>query len=127
MESTKLRQQVGALERERRTLLRTVLKPGPMVPGGLVERWIVCGKAGCRCSTGDRHGPYYYRSVLKAEGPRLEYLGKSGQVDVPLLRRYQRYQRQMARLNTIHRELVRLLWQLADPQLRLPTGTGGGQ
>jgi len=125
MKAEKLRQRVRALERERRTLLRSLLLPGRMVSGGLVERWIVCGKEGCRCQTGKRHGPYYYRSVLKPEGPRLEYVGKGEETDVPLLKRYQGYQRQMARLNTVHREMVELLWQLAEQKLRPPTKAGG--
>jgi len=125
MEAAKLRQRVLALERERRVLVRSLLRPGPMVSGGLVERWIICGKVGCRCSTGERHGPYYYRSVLKPEGPRLVYVGKGTQRDVPLLQRYQRYQRGMARLNTVHRKMGKLLWQLAEQQIRRPTRTGG--
>jgi hypothetical protein len=127
MDAAKLRQRVLALERERRTILRSVLSPGPMVSGGLVERWIVCGKGGCRCQTGERHGPYYYRSVLTLDGPRLEYVGKSEETDVPLLKRYQGYQRRMARLNTVHRELVKLLWRLAEPKLRRPARTGGAR
>src|SRR5271157_865920 len=127
MKTIAISQQVLSLERERRVLLRSLLRPGPMVSGGLVERWIVCGKAGCRCQTGERHGPYYYRSVLTPRGPRLEYVGKRGQSDVPLLRRYQGYQRRMARLNTVQREIVRLLWQLAEPKLQPLAKTGGGQ
>jgi len=127
MKTTEISQEVHALEHERRVLLRSLIRPGPMVSGGLVERWIVCGKAGCRCSTGERHGPYYYRSVPTARGPRLEYVGKRGQSDVPLLKRYQEYQRRMARLNVIQREIVRLLWQLAEPKLQLPAKAGGAQ
>jgi len=127
MKTTRLRQRIHALERERRALLPAVLRPGPMVPGGLVERWIICGKASCRCATGERHGPYYYRSVLKPSGPRLEYLGKGDQRVVSRLKRYQVYQRQMARLNALHRALIRLLWQLAEPKLQPLKRTGGGQ
>jgi len=127
MKTTGIAQQVLTLERERRVLLRLLLRPRPMVSGGLVERFIVCGKAGCRCHTGERHGPYYYRSVPTARGPRLEYVGKPGQSDVPLLKRYQGYQRRMARLNTIQREIVRLLWQLAEPKLKPSAKTGGAE
>jgi hypothetical protein len=125
MKPSRISQEVLSLDQERRKLLRSLLRPRPMVKGGLVERWITCGKDGCRCQTGERHGPYYYRSVLTPKGPRLEYVGKDGQTDVQLLRRYQTYQRQMARLNVLHREMVKLLWQLADPQLQPPERTGG--
>jgi len=125
MDVAKVRRRVLALERERQTLLQAVLRPGPMVSGGLVERWIVCGKEGCRCSLGERHGPYYYRSVLKSGGPRLEYVGKGEQPDVPLLKRYQEYQRRMARLGAVHREMVELLWRLAGQKIRKPARRGG--
>lgn len=125
MEPNGIRPQVLALEKECHLLLRSLTRPRPMVSGGLVERWVVCGKAGCRCSTGERHGPYYYRSVLVSGRPRLEYLGRDEQPDVPLLKRYQGYQRQMARLNAIHRELVKLLWQLAESKLQPPAEKGG--
>lgn len=127
MDTAKVRRQILALERERQALLPLVLRPGPMVSGGLVERWIVCGKEGCRCQSGERHGPYYYRSVLKSGKPRLEYIGKDEEPDVPLLKRYQDYQRRMARLNAVHREMVELLWQLAEQKIRKPQGKRGAK
>jgi len=36
--------------------------------GSLVEQRRRCGKAGCRCSRGELHGPYVYLSVGKAPG-----------------------------------------------------------
>lgn len=125
MELAKLRRRIRALAREHQALLRSLRSPRPMVSGGLVERWIVCGKDGCRCQAGERHGPYYYRSVFTSCGPRQEYVGKAGQSDVPLLKEYQGYQRRMARLNAVHRALVELLWQLAAQKIRRPTRTGG--
>ena len=38
--------------------------------GSLVEQSRRCGKAGCRCATGDLHGPYVYLSVGQAAGRR---------------------------------------------------------
>ena len=38
--------------------------------GSLVEQRRRCGKAGCRCSRGELHGPYVYLSVGKATGRR---------------------------------------------------------
>ncbi len=31
------------------------------LPGSLQVEWRRCGKAGCRCARGERHGPYVYR------------------------------------------------------------------
>ena len=41
------------------------------------QEWIKCGKAGCKCGAGDRHGPYVYK-YWKQEGRlRKAYVGKS--------------------------------------------------
>lgn len=40
------------------------------LPGKLCEQFIRCGKAGCRCQNGERHGPYYYR--IWREGSRVQ-------------------------------------------------------
>ena len=42
--------------------------------GSLVEQRRRCGKAGCRCSRGELHGPYVYLSVGKATGRALVYV-----------------------------------------------------
>lgn len=31
------------------------------LPGSVCEQFIRCGRPGCHCRTGNRHGPYYYR------------------------------------------------------------------
>ena len=40
--------------------LRKVLESLPVVGGSLVKQYVVCGKAGCRCERGQKHGPLYY-------------------------------------------------------------------
>ena len=32
----------------------------PLLAGSLVKQFVVCGKPGCRCSRGQKHGPLYY-------------------------------------------------------------------
>jgi hypothetical protein len=32
-----------------------------LLKGEISECYVVCGKPRCRCRTGERHGPYYYR------------------------------------------------------------------
>ena len=32
-------------------------------------QWVRCGKPGCRCARGERHGPYHY--VFRRQGGRL--------------------------------------------------------
>jgi hypothetical protein len=33
-----------------------------------------CGEPGCRCATGERHGPYLYLAVRGGSRPRLLYV-----------------------------------------------------
>jgi len=40
--------------------LRKVLESLPVLGGSLVKQYVVCGKAGCRCQRGQKHGPLYY-------------------------------------------------------------------
>lgn len=36
--------------------------------GSLVERYMTCGKAGCKCARGQRHGPVWYLTVSLGPG-----------------------------------------------------------
>lgn len=33
---------------------------GDLSLGSIQERWLTCGKENCKCSRGEKHGPYYY-------------------------------------------------------------------
>ena len=59
-----------ALRARRRRLLARVPDLQGYVAGSLVEQSRRCGKASCRCATGDLHGPYVYLSVGQAAGRR---------------------------------------------------------
>jgi hypothetical protein len=46
-----------------------------LLRGTLVSQGRRCGKEGCRCATGDLHGPYTYLSVPRPGGrPRMLYV-----------------------------------------------------
>jgi hypothetical protein len=49
---------VGAL-----AALKTIIRdPLPKkLPGVVRPQWVRCGRAKCRCASGQPHGPYYYR------------------------------------------------------------------
>ena len=40
--------------------LRGLLRSLPVLAGSLVKQYVVCGKPGCRCQRGERHGPLHY-------------------------------------------------------------------
>jgi hypothetical protein len=49
---------------------------GVVLAGSLVTQSRRCGKAGCRCATGDPHGPYTYLSSSVDGAVRLRYVPK---------------------------------------------------
>ena len=40
--------------------LHSLLRSFPVLAGSLVKQYVVCGKPGCRCQRGQKHGPLYY-------------------------------------------------------------------
>ena len=51
--------------------------------GSLQEQWVRCGKANCKCSRGQLHGPYFYLFVSMSDGLLKSYVRRA---DVPLIR-----------------------------------------
>ena len=60
----------------RRTLVERLSALGPVLRASLIERFTQCGKGGCKCMHGEKHGPAYYLTVSYAKG-------KTRQVYVP--------------------------------------------
>jgi hypothetical protein len=58
----------------RRRLAGRVLDLNVVLTGSLVSQSRRCGKAGCRCITGDPHGPYTYLSTSEGGGAGLRYV-----------------------------------------------------
>jgi hypothetical protein len=50
------------------------------LPGVLRAEWIRCGKAGCRCERGERHGPYLYHRWYEDGRQRRRYV-RAGEVE----------------------------------------------
>lgn len=44
------------------------------LPGVLRTEWVRCGKPGCRCARGERHGPYLYRRWRENGRQRRAYV-----------------------------------------------------
>lgn len=65
------------LRRRRRTLLRRRFMIGHVLRGSLIERYLSCGRPGCKCAEGLGHGPKHYLSVSQAGArPHLDYVPK---------------------------------------------------
>ena len=93
----------------RRTLTDQLSRLGPVLRASLIERFTQCGKAGCKCMRGKKHGPAYYLAVSYAKG-------KTRQVYVPKALRplaetwvhnYHHAQTVLEEMSSINLELIR--------------------
>src|SRR6266508_3050114 len=56
------------LRARRRRLARSLPDAQGLIAGSVVEQGRRCGKEGCRCATGDLHGPYTYVVLPRSGG-----------------------------------------------------------
>ena len=59
---------VRQLRARRRRLSRSLPDVEGLVAGSVVDQGRRCGKEGCRCATGELHGPYTYVVLPRAGG-----------------------------------------------------------
>lgn len=59
---------VRQLRARRRRLARSLPDVEGLIAGSVVDQGRRCGKEGCRCATGELHGPYTYVVLPRAGG-----------------------------------------------------------
>ncbi len=99
-----------------RRLERELWRPGPMVAGAIVQRYKVCGRPGCRCARGHKHGPYPGLSLPR--GGMVHLRAEVHQQIEPLVERYRQFQRHLAEWRQTVREVDHLFGQLRDAQVQ---------
>ena len=91
-------------------LFKRVVAIGPhILRGSLIERYIRCGKPGCRCADTAGHGPKYYLSVsYPGQKPQQQYVLQKYQDQVKeFLSNYQQIREFFEEISSINRELLR--------------------
>jgi hypothetical protein len=113
------RQRISRLRKIRGFLENRLMKPKAMRVGSVVKQYMFCGKASCACHQDPqkKHGPYYYLSYKEGGKSRYKYLGKVTSPEVERAQSYQEFQRGMARLGKIHREIIGLLWKIGEGKM----------
>lgn len=111
---SRLRQRLVDLEKRRADLLHAATAPGWMVRGSVVTQMTVCGKPGCRCARGERHGPRV--SFLFQDGTRRQSVpihpGEHEEVE-RRSRRYRAYRRVLSDLGSGEEEARAILREIA--------------
>jgi len=100
-----------ALRQRKAHLLRAFELSPTVMHASLIERFLKCGKAGCRChSDGPKHGPFFYLNRCFAGGQVQSLLLKSpAQVEQARqsLAAYAQAQQVLDELSQINHELLR--------------------
>lgn len=72
-----------------------------------------CGKNNCKCKRGELHGPYYALSVNKDGKKKVVMIKKADhRLILKEARRYQYYQKKLAHIRKINKEIDALLEKL---------------
>lgn len=98
-----------ALRKRREGLLRLLPPLRDVLRGSLMERYLTCGKAECRCARGERHGPVWYLSVSLDQSQRRGVTVPSHQVAQVRrgLESYRRVKEHLEKISDLNRELLR--------------------
>lgn len=102
-----LRKRVQAYLAEQRELVRTLLKLRAQLQGSVFARYGECGKEGCACRAGEKHGPYYVLSNRSAGKGTFVYLDGERVDEVKgLVQQAKAFRQGLARLRKLNQELV---------------------
>jgi len=117
-----IRQRVRARLQEQRALVEDLLRRREQLAGSLFVRFGVCGKEGCVCRTGQKHGPYYVLSTRSAGRGGFAYLDPSQMGEArELVKAYREYRTGMRRLRRVGEQLVALLRRYQEATTRQGT------
>ena len=95
-------------EEERRTLLEELATLSLLLQGSWVERYSVCSRVGCKCHTGERHGPRHYL-VINEDGQQRQKYVPNSQVEAALegLGQYRRLREITERITQLNLALMK--------------------
>ena len=114
-----IRQRVQDRLAEQRALVASLLRLREQLQGSLFVRYGECGKEGCACQKGQRHGPYYVLSSRSGGKGSFAYLEKERALEArTLVARAREFRKGMKRLQKLNADLVALLKRYQASQLK---------
>jgi len=119
MDTEAIRQRVRSKLQEQRALVEEMLRRREQLAGSLFVRFGVCGKEGCVCRTGRKHGPYYVLSTRSAGRGGFSYLDEQQMAEArALVKAYREYRAGMRRLSRVGEQIVLLLRRYQEATTR---------
>lgn len=98
-----------ALTQRRQGLAKRLPPVEETLRGSLIERYVTCGNASCKCARGERHGPVWYLTVTLGVGRTSGTVVPAEQLDA--VRRwidnYYKLKEFLENISDINRELLR--------------------
>jgi hypothetical protein len=114
-----LRKRIARLEKKRKLLIDRLTEPGEMVAGSIYKTYRKCGKPGCRCARGELHGPFLCLSITERGVRRLTHIRREDEEWVgSRAENYREYQKALAQLAKMNRQLLEVLRELRDRSLK---------
>jgi len=114
-----IRQRVRTRLQEQRALVEELLRRREQLAGSLFVRFGVCGKQGCVCRTGQKHGPYYVLSTRSGGRGGFSYLEADRLREArELVKSYRDYRAGMRRLRKLNEDLVAQLRRYQEATTR---------
>jgi hypothetical protein len=115
--ATDYKRNLSALNKERTSCIFSLLQGKPMVHGLPHRVFRKCGKPNCKCARGSLHGPYAAISVNKEGKQKMVMVKKTDSAVLKKSKRYKYYQRTLARIRKINREIDGILEKIKEEML----------
>lgn len=115
MDLSRIRRQIAASISKRAALERELINSRcKMTIGTLVKRYVICGKPGCKCSKGFKHGPFLYLYKIVNGVNIRNYINKKNTKTIKALGRYKTFQQNLAEVRILNKEINELFNDLRD-------------
>jgi len=106
-----IRKEITVLQKNRESLeLQLIRTRLSMEAGSLSSRYTSCRRGNCKCTRGEKHGPFLYLHQKVDGKMKWRYVGKAS--DMPIVKKvrsYMQYQDRLADLRKINKEIDALL------------------
>lgn len=114
-----IRERVRTRLTEQRALVEELLRRREQLTGSLFVRFGVCGKEGCACRSGQKHGPYYVLSTRSGGRGGFSYLDEQQMAEArELVKASREYRAGMRRLRKVGEQIVVLLRRYQEATTR---------
>ena len=81
----------------RRQPRQAFFEPFPALAASLVKQYVICGKLGCRCQRGQKHGPLFYLYWKEQGRSRSLYVPREKVTEMrQQIQSYRRLQKELA-------------------------------